>query len=32
MILCFGCSFTEHTKVSFNDPSIDTDFIRWPKN
>tara|TARA_A100001201_G_scaffold63925_1_gene60327 strand:+ start:1076 stop:1918 length:843 start_codon:yes stop_codon:yes gene_type:complete len=31
MILCFGCSFTEHTKVSFNDPSIDTDFIRWPK-
>lgn len=31
MILCFGCSFTEHTTKSFNDSSIDTDFIRWPK-
>jgi len=31
MILCFGCSFTEHTKKSFNDPDVDTDFDRWPK-
>ena len=31
MILCFGCSFTDHTKVSFCEPTRDTDFIRWPK-
>ena len=31
MILCFGCSFTDHTKVSFCEPTRNTDFLRWPK-
>ena len=31
ILLAGGCSFTEHTRVSCYDPSLSTDFPRWPE-
>ena len=31
ILLAGGCSFTEHALVSWVDPSISTDFPRWPE-
>jgi len=31
ILLAGGCSFTEHTLFSYCDPSLSTDFPRWPE-